>query len=36
MSRPPADWLPQVAELIAGRPELLGIGCSAATQAVTA
>lgn len=35
MSRPPADWLPQVAELVAARPELLGIGITAATQAVT-
>jgi len=35
-SRPPADWLPQVADLIHARPELAGIGCSAASEAVTA
>lgn len=35
MSKPPADWPAQAADLLAARPELLGVGISDAVQAVT-
>ena len=35
MSRPPATWLSDAADLIHARPELAGIGLTAAAAEVT-